>query len=98
MLTTSTDLLLVVIAFCILWLTIFICWSMYYVVVMLKNFSKMTVSVREKLELVDKILKLVHEKLETGSNHMALITDSVIKMAGFFMDKQAKGGGKKRKR
>jgi hypothetical protein len=98
MLTTSTDLLLVVIAFCILWLTVFICWSMYYVVMMLKNFSKMTISVREKLEIVDKILKLVHEKLEAGSNHMALITDTVIKMAGYFMDKQKSSSGKKRKR
>jgi hypothetical protein len=98
MLTTSTDLLLVVIAFCILWLTIFICWSMYYVVVMLRNFSKMTVSVREKLELVDKILKLVHEKLEAGTNHMSIIADSALKLVGFLMEKQSKASGKKRKR
>jgi nitrate reductase assembly molybdenum cofactor insertion protein NarJ len=97
MLETSKDLLLVVIAFCILWLTVFICWSMYYVVVMLKNFSKMTTSVREKLELVDSILKLVKDKLEKSSNHVAVIADSVIKLVGFMMEKQGRSRSKKKK-
>ncbi|MFA6382554.1 MAG: hypothetical protein WCX08_04790 [Candidatus Buchananbacteria bacterium] len=97
MLETSKDLLLVVIAFCILWLTVFICWAMYYVVTMLKNFSKVTTSVREKMEIIDKILKLVHEKLDKGSNHMAVLADSAIKLVGFLMEKQKKNSAKKKK-
>ena len=98
MLETSKDLLLVVIAGAVALLTIFTCWALYYVIVMLKNMSKMTVSIRQKLELVDKILKLVKEKLEKGSNHIALISDSVIKLVGFLMDKQAKSSGRKNKK
>jgi len=98
MLETSKDLLLVVIAFCILWFTVFVCWSMYYIISMLRNASKITISVREKLELVDKILKLVKEKLEQGTNHMAVLADSAIKLVGFIMDKQKKGADKKKKR
>ncbi|MFA6410420.1 MAG: hypothetical protein WCW26_02475 [Candidatus Buchananbacteria bacterium] len=98
MLETSKDLLFIIIAFAILWLTVFFCWALYYVVVMLKNFSKMTISVREKLELVDNILKLIHDKLEKGSNHMALVTDSVIKLVGFAMDKQSKARKSKKKK
>lgn len=58
----------------------------------------MTLSIREKLELVDKILNLVKEKLEKGSNHMALVSDSVIKLVGFLMEKQSKSSNKSRKK
>ena len=98
MFETSKDLLLVAIAGAVALLTIFTCWALYYVIVMLKNMSRMTVSIRQKLELVDKILKLVKEKLEKGSNHIALISDSVIKLVGFLMDKQAKSSGRKKKK
>lgn len=88
MLETSKDLLYIVIAFSILWVTIFLCWMMYYFISILRNTSKITVSLREKLELVDKILKLVKDKLEKGSNHMAILSDSAIKLVGFLMEKQ----------
>lgn len=100
MLETSADLLKIVIAFCLLWFTAFVCWALYYLVVMLKDFSRMTTSIREKLEVADKILKLVQQKLERGSDHMAIIADSAIKLVGFFMEKQSAAGekGKKRKK
>ena len=98
MLETSKDLFFIILGLCILWFTVFVCWMMYYLIAMLRDFSKMTLSVREKLETVDKILKLVKEKLEKGSNHMALITDSVIKLVGFVMEKQKKSSGTKKKK
>jgi len=102
MLETSKDLLFVVIAFCILWFTVFICWGLYYFISILRNTSKMTVSIRQKLELVDKILKLIKEKLEKGTNHMALVSDSIIKLVGFVMEKQkkssARGTARKKKK
>ncbi len=97
MLETSKDLLLVVLAFCILWFTVFVCWGLYYFIAILRNFSKVTSSIREKLETVDKILKLVKEKLEKGSNQVAIIADSVIKLVGFFMEKQGKPAKSKKK-
>lgn len=87
MIETSQDILYIVIAFSVLWVTIFFCWMLYYFIVTLRNVSKMTLSIREKLEMVDNILKLVKNKLEKGSNHMALLSDSAIKLVGFLMDK-----------
>ena len=98
MLETSKDLLFIIIAFSILWFTVFLCWGMYYLIMILRNFGKMTLSIREKLELVDKILNLVKEKLEKGSNHMALVSDSVIKLVGFLMEKQSKSSNKSSKK
>lgn len=98
MLETSKDILLLTIALCIFLFTLFSCWAIYYIVVMLKNISKMTISIREKMEVVDKILKLVKEKLEKGSNHMAMVADSVIKLVGMVMEKQGKVSSKKKKK
>lgn len=100
MLETSKDLLLVIIAVSVGLFTVFACWAIFYVIVMLRNVGKMTTSIREKLELVDDILKLIKDKLEKGSNHMALIADSAIKLAGFVMDKKSgtkKKAGRKKK-
>jgi len=96
MLESSKDLFLVAASLCLVWFTIFVCWAMYYLVVMLRNVSRMTTSIREKLELVDSILKLVKDKLEKGSNHMAVIADSAIKLVGLFMEKQSKKSSRKK--
>src|SRR3990167_3452099 len=98
MLETSKDILWLALAGSVVLFTIFVCWALFYLIMMLKNMNKITASVREKLELVDKILKLVKDKLEKGSNHVALISDSVIKLVGFLMDKQAKSSGRKKKK
>ena len=95
-LENSTDFLHISIAVAILLLTIFICWAMYYFIVALRNFARITTSAREKMEIVDKILNLVKDKLEKGSNHMAVLADSAIKLVGFLMEKQ-KSSTKKKK-
>lgn len=98
MFETSKDVLLLTISAAVALFTIFTCWAIFYIVVMLKNVSQMTISIREKLETFDKILKLIKEKLEKGSNHMAMVTDSVIKLVGLVMEKQGKKESRKKKR
>jgi len=98
MLESSKDLLLIVIAFCILWLTIFFSWMIYYVAMMLRNANKMMSGIREKMEIVDSILKLVKEKLEKTSSHMGMLADSAIKVAGYFVEQKKKGTTSKKKK
>lgn len=96
MLENSKDLLLIVIAFCILWLTLFMSWVIYYVAMILRNSNRMLASIREKMEMVDSILKLVKEKLEKSSSHLGMIADSAIKLVGYIIE-QKKGSSKKKK-
>jgi len=56
----------------------------------MRNANKMMTSARQKLELIDKILKIVKDKLEKSSSHLSVIADSAIKLAGFMIDKQKK--------
>lgn len=88
MLNTSGDVLRIVFAVCVVALTVFLCFTLYYLLKILRDFNRMTASVRSKLELVDKILNLVKDKLETGASHLGLIADAAIKMVGYFIDHQ----------
>lgn len=88
MLVTSKDLLLVVIALCLIWLTAFSCWGIYYLVMILRDFSKMTASIRKKMEMLDTVLKLVKEKLESTSLSLGLLVDGVSKIVKYFQNRQ----------
>lgn len=98
MFETSKDILNLVLAVSIGLVAVFSCWVIFYFAMILKNANKMVFSIREKMELVDKILKLIKEKLEKTSSHFGMVADSVIKLVGFVMDKQKekKTAGKKK--
>ena len=49
MLETSKDFLFIVLAFCILWVTIFISWILFYVIKIFRNSSKAVEMVQEAI-------------------------------------------------
>lgn len=98
MIESAKDILYIVLAFCVLWFTVFVCWGMYYMISMLRNMYKITAGVKDKLKTIDKILNLIKDKLEKGSDHMSVITDSVIKLVGLAMEKQKSSSRKKGKK
>ena len=97
MFETSRDLLNVSIAGAIGIFTLFVCWTMYYFIKTLRNISTISTGIKDKMQTVDKILHLVQEKLEKGSNHIAMISDSAIKLVGYFIEKQSSGKNKKKR-
>ena len=88
MFETSRDLLNITLAGAVGLFTLFLCWMMFYFIKTLRNVSTITTGIKDKMETIDKILHLVKEKLEKGSNHMAMVADSAIKLVGYFMDKK----------
>ena len=98
MFETSKDLLYIILAFCILWFTAFVCWALYYIISVMRSVAKITDSAKKKMEMIDDILKLVKDKLDKGSNHMSILADSAIKLVGFVMEKQKKSTAKSKKK
>jgi hypothetical protein len=95
MLETSKDLLFIVLAFCAVWLTVFICWAMYHMIAMLRDVNRIASSIRHKMELMDRILVLVREKLEHSASHMTILADAAMKLVSHFMEQKESSGGKK---
>ncbi|MDD5341486.1 MAG: hypothetical protein PHC97_03590 [Patescibacteria group bacterium] len=97
MISSTKDILYIVIAFCILWLTIFTSWAIYYVAMILREFKKLASDVRKKIELVETVLLTLKEKLEHTSSYMKLFVESVTSMVEFFKERKVEKTAKKKK-
>jgi predicted PurR-regulated permease PerM len=76
----SKDLLYVVIAFCILWLTIFLAWFIYYLAMMMRQFNQIVKEMRERLKKVDEAIDALKQKIEHSVSYLSLIGDGMKKL------------------
>lgn len=96
MIETTKDILWLVLSFCILWLTIFICWVIYYIAMILRESKRMIVDVRKKIELVEGLVKAAKEKLERTSSYVRLMVDSIETALHFLKARKEEEGGRKK--
>lgn len=87
MFETSKDILYIVIAFSVLWLTIFTAWGIYYVVMILREAKIMIRDVRKKIEMLEGLIKAGKERLERTSSSMKLLVDAASTVATYAKSK-----------
>lgn len=63
MLETSKDLFYIVLAFCVLWLTVFLCWALYYFIRMLKQMSEVMKDIKDRIERVSNVMNFLKSKI-----------------------------------
>jgi len=85
MLETSKDILYLVLAFCILWFTAFLCWFLYYLVRLVKQANETVEDIRQHFARVTSIMGILKNKMFTEG----------VKKIFSFVENKAKG--KKRK-
>ncbi|MDD5071825.1 MAG: hypothetical protein PHQ42_03765 [Patescibacteria group bacterium] len=93
----SKDLLFVVLAFCILWLSIFLAWFIYYLAMIMRQAYKSVKETREKINKVDEILKSLKDKIEHSASYLALIGEGVKKLVEVVKERSEAPKGKKKK-
>lgn len=71
--STSEDLLYIVLALCILWFTIFLCWLLYQAARTLKNANEIIENVTHKLELITEAVRFMRDKVDTMSSHVGVV-------------------------
>jgi CHASE3 domain sensor protein len=77
---SSKDLLYIVLAFCILWLTIFMAWFIYYLAMIMRQVFLSTKEMRERVKKVDEVMKALKEKIEHSASYLLLIGEGVKKL------------------
>lgn len=87
MLETSKDFLFIVLAFSILWLTIFISWLLYYIIKIFRNTSRVIDRVNETISKIDSFVDLVKAKVEKSTSHLVLLGE-IIKQGMDFMERK----------
>ena len=98
MLETSKDLLYVIISFCILWLTVFLCWMIYYVAMLLRQAYDLTKTVKEKLEKVETLIDFAKNKIDKSSSHLALVAEGVGQLVKYLIEKKSTKAKTKKKK
>lgn len=85
MLETTKDILYIVISFCIIWVTVFLCWTFYYLVKLLKNASEIVEEFRVRIQSLAEAVSYVRHKVESISDLLTLAGSGV----GSFVKKVA---------
>jgi hypothetical protein len=89
MIESTKDILYIVIAFCVLWFTIFVCWAIYYVAMILREVRTVMADARRKIALLEKVLMAFKEKLESTSSHMKLLIETALNVAEYVKDRKS---------
>ncbi|MFA5051775.1 MAG: hypothetical protein WC544_01785 [Patescibacteria group bacterium] len=91
MLDSSREILLLVAAVCIAVFTFFICWALYYIVMMLKRARQVTDEVSDVIRQVkgsilrlSQLLDSVEEKLKNTAGYLPLVMKGVTDLVDYF--------------
>jgi hypothetical protein len=77
----SKDILYLVLAFCVLWLTFFLAWLVYYLVASARQIHKATQMVKNEVEQISDIIHKIRAAFELPSSIVALIIEGLKKIA-----------------
>ena len=96
MFETSSDVLNLVLSVCIIALTFFLCWGIYYFVVAVQKWYRITKKVETGVDEVEQIIFTVKEKLHGGAAYLLTLGDVAKKVFEFVKDKREEYKEKKK--
>jgi hypothetical protein len=91
---TSKDLLFVVLAFSVLWITIFLSWLLYYIISIVRDTEALVRQVRSAVEKVDQLAHAAHEKMERSAASFTLVAQAVKELIAWGINERMKTGKK----
>jgi len=95
MLETSRDILNIVLAFCVLWFTLFVTWTIFYFAMILRNANKASKKLLSVVDGVQEIVNGIKEKIHTSTAHIATLIDVGKQVADYMQKKKKKQATKK---
>jgi hypothetical protein len=88
MLENSKDLLFIVLSFCALWITVFLCWLIYYLVSILRNTNTMVEEMRDRFRGIEETMRSMRDRLEHATSSLGFVSEGVIKLIQFFISRR----------
>ena len=90
MLETSKDILNLVIALCIFFVTVFLVWSLYYLAQILKSSKEMVEEIRNKVEEFGDILTTLKDKITHSTTILTTVAKGVTDLLSMYKNKKSK--------
>ena len=92
---TSKDILYIVLAFCVLWLSIFFSWLLYYFIGMARNFYRLVQGVTDTIKKADDLIKTVKEKVEHSASYIGIFAEGIKQVVSYALEKRKDAQEKK---
>jgi len=89
MFDTSKDILYLVISLCVLLVTVFFVWIMYYLAMILKDVRNMITDVKNKIESFGEILDTIKDKAVSSATVLTTLGKGLADLIGMFRDRRA---------
>jgi hypothetical protein len=89
MFETSKDLLYIVIAFCVLWFTIFVCWVIYYFAMILKRINSVMEVFSKTVEAIGNFFTQAKDRLEKATSSLTILLELGKKIYDSLAEKKA---------
>lgn len=90
MLENSKDILYIVISFCIIWVTVFLCYVFYYVARILRNVNTIVEEFRLRLQRITDTINSIQEKVEGIAGIIGMAKETAGGMVKNFITKKAR--------
>ncbi|MHB8904009.1 MAG: hypothetical protein ACYC40_02815 [Patescibacteria group bacterium] len=98
MFSTSIDILNLVLAVCIVFLSFFLCWAIYYFVVSAQMIHRLVKRIELGVTKVEGVIETAQDKLRNSSAYFMILAEIAKKAMEFVQEKRAeKKTGKKKK-
>jgi hypothetical protein len=81
---TTKDLFWLGLSLSIVLFTLFVCWGMFYFIMILKDLRETVKSLKRKLDLFEDFLTTVKEKITDTTQYLKTIIETVVKIASWF--------------
>ena len=88
MLETSKDLLNIVIAFSVLWFTVFMCWFIYYIVMIIKRVADTTDQLARMAGNVNDFFGEAKTRLKNATSYAPIVIEGIKSLTEYLKDKQ----------
>lgn len=88
MFETSGDVLNLVLSVCIIALTFFLCWGIYYFLVAVQKWYRITKKIEHSVDEVEDIIETVKDKLHGSAAYLLTLGDVARKIFEFARDKR----------
>jgi len=97
MFSTSVDVLNLVLAVCLIALTFFLCWAVYYFVASIQKIHKLIKRVEGGVAKAEEIIGIAKDKLKNSATYFMILAEIAKRAMEFVQEKKAnKAAGKKK--
>lgn len=97
MFSTSGDILNLVLSVCLVMLTFFLCWALYYLLSGIRTIHKLIVKIEGGVNKAEEVIDMAKDKLKNSATYLMLLVEVAKKAMEFIQEKREQKASAKKK-